>query len=106
MLAAQKIEDNTKNPEQMLAQSSYMQDLKAKHAREEKELKAQIASEEQNHLKEINEMEQYQVSIVKSEADRKIEDEATKLHSEELKLLQEEEASKKAEAEDREQEFL
>ncbi len=51
-------------------------------------------------------MEQYQVTIIKSEADRKIEDEANKLHAGELKLLQEEEASKKAEAEDREQEFL
>jgi guanylate kinase len=87
MLAAQKIEENTKSPEQLLAQSSTMQDLKAKHSREEQELKAQIASEEQNHLKEINEMEQYQTSIIKSEADRKVDDEATKLHAEELKLL-------------------
>ena len=58
------------------------------------------------HLKEINEMEQYQQSIVKAEEDRKAEMEANKLHAEEMKLLQEEEAAKKAEAEEREQEFL
>ena len=54
------------------------------------------------HLKEINEMEQYQQSIVKAEEDRKAEMEANKLHAEEMKLLQEEEAAKKAEAEERE----
>ena len=103
MLEAQKTE---KTPEQMLAQSSTMLSLKAKHAQEEKALKDQIAKEEAMHLKEINEMEQYQQSIVKAEEDRKSEMEAGKLHAEEMKLLQEEEAAKKAEAEEREQEFL
>ena len=99
MLEAQKTE---KTPEQMLAQSSTMLSLKSKHAQEEKALKDQIAQEEAMHLKEINEMEQYQQSIVKAEEDRKSEMEAGKLHAEEMKLLQEEEAAKKAEAEERE----
>ena len=99
MLEAQKTE---KTPEQMLAQSSTMLSLKSKHAQEEKALKVQIAQEEAMHLKEINEMEQYQQSIVKAEEDRKSEMEAGKLHAEEMKLLQEEEAAKKAEAEERE----
>ena len=85
MLEAQKSE---KTPEQMLAQSTTMQNLKNKHAAEEKALKEQIAKEEAQHLKEINEMEQYQKSIIKAEEDRKSEQEAQKLHAEEMKLLQ------------------
>ena len=40
-------------------------------------------------------MEQYQQSILKAEEDRKNEEQAQKLHAEEMKLLQEEEAAKK-----------
>ena len=103
MLEAQKSE---KTPEQMLSQSTTMMNLKVRHSQEEQELKDHIASEEKAHLKEITEMEQYQQSILKAEEDRKDEETAGKLHSEEMKLLQEEEAAKKAEAEEREQEFL
>ena len=51
-------------------------------------------------------MELYQKSILQAEEDRKNEEQAQKLHAEEMKILQEEEAAKKAEADEREQEFL
>jgi hypothetical protein len=50
--------------------------------------------------------EKYQNQIIKAEDGRKMEEKLVAQRAEELKLLQEEEATKKANAEERENEFL
>lgn len=50
--------------------------------------------------------EKYQKQIDKAEQDREMEEKLVAQRAEELKLLQEEEATKKANAEERENEFL
>ena len=65
-------------------------------------MKKKIGDEEKSREQELTQMEKYQGQIVKAEEDRKNEETIVAQRAEELKLLQEEEASKKAEAEAKE----
>lgn len=65
-------------------------------------MKKKIGDEEKSREQELTQMEKYQGQIVKAEEDRKNEETVVAQRAEELKLLQEEEASKKAEAEAKE----
>ena len=87
-------------------QSKAMTALQAKQKKEEEDLKAKIAHEELERQQELVQAEKYQTQIIKAEQDRKMEEKLVAQRAEELKLLQEEEATKKANAEERENEFL
>ena len=100
------MEEEQKKSGGSLVQSRAMTALQAKQKKEEEDLKAKIAHEELERQQELVQAEKYQNQIVKAEQDRKLEEKLVAQRAEELKLLQEEEAAKKANAEASENEFL